>query len=102
MRLLDLAHARSGDKGAHANIAVIARSDSAYAKLCALLTPQRVRDYFGGLDCGEVTRYELPRLRALNFVCRSILGRGGSVNLRIDAQGKTLAQALLLMELPDE
>ena len=61
-----------------------------------------MRDYFSGLKCGPVTRHELPKLRAFNFICRDILGRGGSVNLRIDAQGKTLAQALLLMELPNE
>lgn len=102
MKLLELAHARSGDKGAHANIAVIARDDAAFERLSDFLTPERVRDYFAGLNCGPVTRHELPKLRAFNFVCRDILGGGGSVNLRIDAQGKTLAQALLLMELPNE
>jgi hypothetical protein len=102
MKLLELAHARSGDKGAHANIAVIARDAQAYARLDKFLTTQRVRTYFNGLDCGEVKRYELPKLKAFNFVCKDILGRGGSVNLRIDAQGKTLAQALLLMDVPDE
>ena len=102
MRLVDLARARSGDKGGDANIAVVARSPQAYQVLCAYLTAQRVHEYFRALGCREVVRYELPNLCALNFVCRGILGRGGSTNLRIDAQGKALAQALLLMELPDD
>lgn len=94
-----LAYARSGDKGAHANIGVAARSRDAAAWLRSALTAERVRRYFGDLVRGDVERYELPGLRAFNFVLRDALGGGGTISLRTDHQGKTLAQALLELEL---
>jgi len=99
VRLLDLAHARSGDKGDSANIGVIARRPEFYPILVRELTPERVRKHFAGMVRGEVVRYELPNLGALNFVLHGALGGGGTVSLRLDAQGKTLGSALLRMEL---
>lgn len=103
IRLADLAHARSGDKGAGANVGVIARSPEAYELLRRHLTAERVEAYFRPLGVGAVTRYELPNLHALNFLLPGVLDGGGSLTLRTDAQGKALGQALLEMtlELPD-
>lgn len=99
VKLLDLAHARSGDKGDSANIGVIARRPEFYPILVRELTPERVRAHFAGIVRGDVVRYELPNLGALNFLLHGALGGGGTVSLRLDAQGKTLASALLRMEL---
>jgi hypothetical protein len=99
VRLLDIAHARSGDKGDTANIGVIARKPEYYAILVRELTSERVRAHFEGIVRGEVERFELPNLGALNFLLHGALGGGGTVSLRLDAQGKTLAAALLRMEL---
>jgi len=99
VRLRRIAYARSGDKGDHANIGVAARSPHAFAFLRGALDAERVRRYFGDLCGGPVERYELPGLRALNFVLRHALGGGGTLSLRPDHQGKTLAQALLSLEL---
>src|SRR5436190_2215016 len=99
VRLRRIAYARSGDKGDHANIGVAARSPHAFAFLRGALDTERVRRYFGDLCGGPVERYELPGLRALNFVLRHALGGGGTLSLRPDHQGKTLAQALLSLEL---
>lgn len=93
--LHDIARARSGDKGRGANIGVLANSDADYAILREHLTAERVAAYFAALDPGEVVRYELPNLNALNFVLPTVLGEGGSRSLRIDAQGKALGQVLL-------
>jgi hypothetical protein len=94
-----LAYARSGDKGDHANIGVAARSAAAFTFLRAALTAKRVKAHFPDLIQGDVVRYELPNLRAFNFMCHHALGGGGTLSLRVDHQGKTLAQGLLLMEL---
>jgi hypothetical protein len=99
MKLYDLAVARSGDKGSAANIGVIARNPADYDTLKRLLTAERVEAYFRAMGVGRVMRYELPNLAALNFILPDILAGGGSVNLRIDAQGKALGQALLEMEI---
>jgi hypothetical protein len=99
VRLGKLAHARSGDKGASANVGVIAFTPAGYDFLRAALTAERVEGYFKPLGVGQVVRYELPNLGALNFLCPDILGRGGSLSLRVDAQGKGLGQVLLEMEL---
>jgi hypothetical protein len=99
MKLYDLAVARSGDKGSGANIGVIARDPGDYEKLRRLVTAERVETYFKPMGVGKVVRYELPNLAALNFILPDILQGGGSVNLRIDAQGKALGQALLEMEI---
>ncbi|HSI32989.1 MAG: hypothetical protein ACAI43_26200 [Phycisphaerae bacterium] len=98
--LSNLAHARSGDKGSGANVGVIARMPAAYTILCRRLTASRVAEFFAALGPGEVVRYELPNLHALNFVLPTVLGEGGgALSLRSDAQGKALGQALLRMEL---
>ncbi|MEP6709549.1 MAG: hypothetical protein ABJB32_05400 [Verrucomicrobiota bacterium] len=94
-RLGDIAFARSGDKGSSANIAVFARDESDYSLLCDRLTSKVVKNYFQPLGAGEVMRYEVPNLAALNFVLSGVLAEGGSRSLRIDAQGKTLGQAIL-------
>ena len=99
-----LAHARSGDKGASSNIGLIAYTPEIYAFLKGELTSERVRAYFAGIVRGQVVRYELDNLLALNFILGDSLGGGGSASLLNDAQGKTHAQKLLAMELqlPDD
>ncbi|HUI27815.1 MAG TPA: acyclic terpene utilization AtuA family protein [Candidatus Kryptonia bacterium] len=99
LRLSAIAYARSGDKGDHANIGVAARTDAAYAVLREVLTAARVKEYFADLVRGDVIRYELPNLRAFNFMLHNALGGGGTLSLRVDHQGKTLAQGLLQMEI---
>jgi len=94
-----LAHARSGDKGDIANIGVIAWSPGQYPILVREVTAERVLQFFSDRVKGPVERYELPNLGALNFVLHRALGGGGTVSLRTDAQGKTLACALLGMEI---
>lgn len=97
-RLYDLAFGRAGDKGSIANISVIARSPQAYQELKVRLTAERVKAHLGALVKGDVVRYELDNLEALNFVCYEALDGGGTRSLRIDALGKSLAGALLYME----
>jgi hypothetical protein len=94
-----IAHGRSGDKGDTANIGVIALEERWYPVLLREVTVERVRSHFAGLVRGQVERYELPNLGALNFVLREALDGGGTLSLRIDAQGKTLSAALLRMEI---
>ena len=94
-----IAYARSGDKGAHANIGVAARSAVAFEALREALTAERVAGFFGELVAGPVERYEIRGLRAFNFFLRDALGGGGTVSLRTDHQGKTLAQGLLGLEI---
>ena len=103
VRLLDLAHARSGDKGDTANVGVIARRPELYPVLVRELTAARVAAHFAGMLTGPVERFELPNLGALNFLLHGALGGGGTVSLKTDAQGKTLSTALLRMEfeVPD-
>jgi hypothetical protein len=98
-RLNDIAYGRSGDKGNSVNIGIAARNPADYELLCSLLTAERVKEYFAEFCHGEVTRYELPNLSALNFLLSDALDGGGTVSLRSDAQGKTFAAALLAMEI---
>jgi len=102
--LRDIAFARSGDKGDTANIGLIAFRPSLYPVLVQHVTADRVKRHFEGMCEGEVERFELPNLRALNFLLHGALGGGGTVSLMLDAQGKTFATALLRMEIdvPDE
>jgi len=100
VRLKEIASARSGDKGSNANIGVIAHTPKAYDYLKNFLTSDLVQKYFHELHPKKTERYEWPNISALNFVLEGILAGGGSRSLRIDAQGKALGQALLLMELP--
>ncbi len=97
-----IAHGRSGDKGNHANVAVIAYTPAGYAWLRQHLAADRVRDYFAPLGPSRVERFEAPNLLALNFLLYDVLAGGASRSLRSDTQGKTYALALLQMpvELP--
>ena len=99
IRLIDIAHARSGDKGDTANVGVIARRPEYYPVLVKYLTVERVRAHFAGIVLGPVERFELPNLGALNFLLHQALGGGGTVSLRTDAQGKTFGAALLALEI---
>jgi hypothetical protein len=94
-----IAHGRSGDKGDIANIGIIAWKPSQYAALVREVTPERVKAFFGERVRGPVERYELPNIAALNFLLHGALDGGGTLSLRIDAQGKTYSAALLRMEI---
>ncbi len=99
VRLREIAFARSGDKGDTANVGLIAFRPSIYPILVKEVTADRVKYHFKGICEGEVERFELPNLRALNFLLHRSLGGGGTVSLMLDAQGKTFATALLRMEI---
>jgi hypothetical protein len=99
VKLIDIAHGRSGDKGDAANIGVIAYDDKGYKIIRDHLTAERVKQFFEGICLGEVERFELPNIRAFNFLLHNTLGGGGTVSLKHDAQGKTLASAILKMEI---
>jgi hypothetical protein len=102
MKLRDIAHARAGDKGDISNLSLIAYRAEDYALLERYVTNERVRAHFAGIVHGDVTRYLLPRLGALNFVMHRALGGGVTRSLALDAHGKCLGAALLSMELiPD-
>lgn len=102
IKLINIAHGRSGDKGDAANIGIIAYDEDGYNIIQKHLTAEIVKKHFEGICFGKVERFELPNLRALNFVLHNTLGGGGTVSLKLDAQGKTLAAALLRMELEIE
>ena len=104
IELLKLAHARSGDKGDTANVGVIALKDEYYPLLVREVTAEKVKKHFGEMVKGDVERFELPNLGALNFLLHESLGGGGTLSLMTDAQGKTFSTALLRMniEIPDE
>jgi hypothetical protein len=99
VRMLDLAHARSGDKGDTANVGVIAYRREWYPVLVKYLTRERVAEHFAGMIGGDVQRFELPNLQALNFLLHGALDGGGTLSLKTDAQGKVYSTALLRMEL---
>lgn len=99
VRLVDIAHARSGDKGDTANVGVIALKPEWYPLLRDQLTLDRVRRHFEGVITGDVERYELPNLNALNFLLHGALGGGGTLSLKTDAQGKVFSTAMLRMVL---
>ncbi len=99
IHLSEIAHARSGDKGDMANIGVIAFAPKHFPVLVREVTAERVKSYFGNFVKGEVERFELPNLGALNFLLHESLGGGGTLSLRIDAQGKTMSAALLRLEI---
>jgi len=104
VRLGQIAIARSGDKGSSANVGVIARSPRGFEFLRDTLTAAKVEAFFKPLGVGKVIRFELPNLGALNFILPQILDGGGSVSMRIDAQGKALGQILLemMLHVPDD
>src|SRR5262245_61175801 len=101
--MLDLAHARSGDKGDTANVGVIAYRPEWYPLLAKYLTAERVAKHFEGMIDGDVVRFELPNLFALNFLLHGALDGGGTLSLKTDAQGKVYSTALLrlVLEVPD-
>jgi hypothetical protein len=99
VKLIDIAHGRSGDKGDGSNVGVIARHPDVYPFLKETLTADVVKEHMKHICKGEVERFELPNIGALNFVLHESLGGGGTVSLKLDAQGKTHASMLLRMEL---
>jgi hypothetical protein len=104
VRLVDIAHARSGDKGDTANVGVIALQPEWYPILVEHLTVKRVKSHFADMIEGDVQRFELPNLNALNFLLHGALDGGGTLSLKTDAQGKVYSTALLRMEIdvPDD
>src|SRR3984893_4303439 len=104
VQLTQLAHARSGDKGDTANVGLIALRQEFYPVLVREVTADRVKKHFAGVCKGDVERFELPNLGALNFLLHESLDGGGTLSLKADAQGKTYSAALLRMEVdvPDE
>ena len=97
--LSKIAHARSGDKGDMANVGVIAYDEAHFPLLVREVTAERVKEFFGEMVKGPVERFELPNLGALNFLLHESLDGGGTLSLRVDAQGKTFSAALLRMEI---
>lgn len=104
VKLLDIAHGRSGDKGNGSNVGIIARHPDVYTFLKEYLTAERVKEYMKHICKGKVERYEMPNIAALNFILNESLGGGGTISLKLDAQGKTHASTLLRMDIdvPDE
>ena len=99
IQLRQIAHARSGDKGDTANVGLIALKPEYYSILAEQVTAARVQKHFKGICLGEVERFELPNLGALNFLLHESLDGGGTLSLKADAQGKTYSAALLRMEI---
>lgn len=99
IQLKDICHGRSGDKGDAANIGLIAYKKEDYEIIKKYVTAKKVKEFFKGICLGKVDRYEMQNINALNFVLYETLGGGGTVSLKLDAQGKTLASALLKMEI---
>jgi hypothetical protein len=99
IKLYEICHGRSGDKGDAANVGLIAYKKENYDVIKDKVTADAVKKYFEGICMGKVERFEMPNINALNFVLHNTLGGGGTVSLKNDAQGKTLASALLMMEI---
>jgi hypothetical protein len=99
VQLTKLAHARSGDKGDTANVGLIALRPEAYPIIAREVTAARVKEHFKGICKGEVERFELPNIGALNFLLHESLGGGGTLSLMTDAQGKTFSTAMLRMQI---
>ncbi|EJW13594.1 hypothetical protein A33M_2844 [Rhodovulum sp. PH10] len=101
MKLRALAHSRTGDKGNTSNISVIAFDPANYERLRREVTAERVKTYFAGIVKGDVVRYELPKVSALNFVMTETLGGGVTRSLALDMHGKSLSSALLDLDIPE-
>lgn len=99
VKLIDIAHGRSGDKGNLSNVGIIARHPAIYPFLKEHLTAAVVKEHMKHICKGEVSRYEMPNIGALNFILHNSLGGGGTVSLKLDAQGKTHAAMLLRMDI---
>ncbi len=102
IQLIQIAHARSGDKGDTGNVGVIARKPEYYPLLVKYLTVEKVKKHFDGICLGQVERFELANIGALNFLLHQSLGGGGTKSLKNDAQGKVLSSVMLRMELEIE
>jgi hypothetical protein len=102
VKLRQIAHSRSGDKGNVSNISVIAFDENDYPFLVRHVTTDRVKSLFGELAGAEVVRYECPAIGALNFVLRGALAGGVTRSLALDAHGKSLSSLMLNMDLPDD
>jgi len=102
MKLRELAHSRTGDKGDTSNVSVIAFDPSNYPRIARHVTAERVKAHFAGVVRGEVIRYEMPKVAGLNFVMRQALGGGVTRSLALDAHGKCLGSAILDMEIPSD
>ena len=102
MKLREIAHSRTGDKGPIVNISVIARNERDYGRLARVVTADRVKQHLREFAAGDVLRYELPQIGALNFVMRRPPGDTVTRSLALDAHGKSLSSALLDMEIDDE
>lgn len=102
LRVYDIAHSRSGDKGNTSNVAVIAYDEAGWDKLRRHLTAERVMDAYAHLAKGPIHRYEVPNLKALNFVIENALAGGVTRSLRLDPHGKTLSSIVLSIELPED
>ena len=99
VKLIKIAHGRSGDKGNGSNVGIIARHPDIYPFLKEKLTPERIKEHMKYVCKGDVDRYELPNIGALNFILHDSLGGGGTVSLKLDAQGKTHALQVLRMDI---
>ncbi len=102
MRLREIAHSRTGDKGDISNISVIAYKQEDYKKIEKYVTAEKVKEWFKDIVRGEVKRYELPGIGALNFVMYKALGGGVTRSLSVDKHGKCLSASLLEMEIPEQ
>lgn len=104
IKLSEIAHARSGDKGDGSNVGLIAYSDAGYRLIAEKVTVDAVKKHFAKICLGDVTRYEVPNLKALNFILHDSLGGGGTESVKTDAQGKTHGMGMLEMviEVPDD
>ena len=99
-KVYELAHARAGDKGNTSNVSVVAYSDRAWEILRDRLTVERVMEAYSHVAKGPITRYELPKLKAFNFVIENALGGGVTISLALDAHGKSLSYLMLDIDLP--
>ncbi len=102
MRLRDIAHSRTGDKGSTVNISLIPFDERDYPRLLRDVTADGVRRHFAEIIAGDVVRYEVPSIAALNFVLHGVVGGGVTRTQALDAHGKSLSSALLEMEIPDD
>ena len=102
MKLREIAHSRAGDKGNVSSISVIAYEQGDYAYIAEYLTAERVKAHFADIVQGDVVRYEMPRIGALNFVMTEALGGGVTRSLSLDAHGKSLSSSMLDIEMPDQ
>ena len=102
MKLREIAHSRTGDKGNNATVSVIAHREEDYPLILEKVTAVRVKEYLSGIVKGEVTRYEMPLIGALNFVLHNALAGGVTRTLSLDIHGKSLSSLLLDMDIPEE